>query len=62
LLEWLLSDPLVTSFWRSVAITLSLSEFIAILEVPKRGRRTDSQRLKELLIIWRSVIPAAYTC
>jgi hypothetical protein len=61
LLEWLLADPLVTSSWHSVAITLSLSEFIPSLEMPRRGRRTDSQRLKELLIIWRSVRPGTYT-
>ena len=61
LLEWLLADPLVTSSWRSMASTLSLSEFIPSLEVPRRGRRTDRQRLKELLIIWRSVRPGTYT-
>ena len=53
LLEWLMADPLVTSSWRSVASTLSLSEFIFSLEMPRRGRRTDSQR--------RSVRPGTYT-
>ena len=40
---------------------LSLSIYIPSLEVSRRNRRTDSHRMKELLIIWRFVRPGTYT-
>ena len=61
LVEWLVSDPKVTSSWHSMAKHLSLSIYIPSLEVSRRNRRTDSQRMKELLVIWRSVRPGTYT-
>ena len=61
LVEWLVSDPLVSSSWRSIAKYLSLAIYIPSLEVSRMNRRTDSQRMKELLIIWRSVRPGTYT-
>eukprot|EP00092_Neocalanus_flemingeri_P023281 GFUD01025243.1.p1 GENE.GFUD01025243.1~~GFUD01025243.1.p1 ORF type:complete len:337 (+),score=110.73 GFUD01025243.1:60-1070(+) len=61
LVEWLVADPQVSSSWCSLARHLSLSTYIPSLEVSRRNRRTDSQRMKELLIIWRSVRPATYT-
>merc|ERR1711892_1589797 len=60
LVEWLGADPKVSSSWRSLAKHLSLSTYIPSLEVSRRNRKTDSQRMKELLIIWRSVKPATY--
>ena len=60
LVEWLVSDPKVSSSWRSLAKHLSLSTYIPSLEVSRRNRKTDSQRMKELLIIWRSLKPATY--
>jgi hypothetical protein len=61
LVEWLVADPRVSSSWRSMARHLSLSSYIPSLEVSRRNRKTDSQRMKELLIIWRSVRPDTYT-
>jgi hypothetical protein len=61
LVEWLVSEPKVSSSCRSMAMHLSLSIYIPSLEVSRRNRMTDSQRMKELLIIWRSVRPGTYT-
>ena len=61
LVEWLVADPQVCSSWRSLAKHLSLSSYIPRLEVSRRNRRTDSQRMKELMIIWRRVKPDTYT-
>ena len=61
LVEWLVADPQVSSSWRSLAKHLSLSSYIPMLEVARRHRRTDSQRMKELIIIWRRVRPDTYT-
>ena len=61
LVEWLVSDPKVSSSWRAMAKHLSLSIYIPSPEVSRRNRRTDSQRMKEFLIIWRSVRPGTYT-
>jgi hypothetical protein len=61
LVEWLVSDPKVSSSWQSMARHLSLSIYIPTLKVSRRNRRTDSQRMKELLIIWRSLQPGTYT-
>ena len=58
--EWLVSDPQVASSWRSMAKHLSLSIYIPSLEVTRRNRKTDSKRMKELLIIWRNVRPDTY--
>ena len=59
--EWLVSDPQVASSWRSMAKHLSLSIYIPSLEVSRRNRKTDSQRMEELLIIWKSIRPRTYT-
>jgi len=61
LVEWLVSDPQVSSSWRSMAKYLALSNYIPSLEVSRRTRKTDSHRMKELLIIWRSLRPDTYT-
>ena len=61
LVEWLVSDPKVSSSWRPMSKYLSLSMYIPSLEVSRRNRRTDSQRMKALLIIWRSMKPVTYT-
>ena len=61
LVEWLVADPQGSSSWRTIAKHLSLSSYIPSLEVSRRNRRTDSQRMKELLIIWKSVTPGTYT-
>ena len=61
LVEWLVADPQVCSSWRSMAKHLSLSSYIPSLEVSRSNRKTDSQRMKELLIIWRSIRPCTYT-
>ena len=61
LVEWLVADPQVSSSWRPLAKHLSVSSYIPRLEVARRNRRTDSQRMKELIIIWRRVRPDTYT-
>jgi len=61
LVEWIVSDPQVSSSWRSMAKYLALSHYIPSLEVSRRTRMTDSHRMKELLIIWRSLRPDTYT-
>ena len=61
LVKWLVSDPKVSSSWQSIAWHLSLSIHISTLEVSRRNRRTDSQRMKEILIIWRSLKSGTYT-
>ena len=57
----MVSDPAMCSNWSSMARLLSLETFIPVLEVTKSGRRTDKQRLKELLNIWKRVKPDTYT-
>jgi len=61
LVEWMVSDPQVSASWRSMAKYLALSNYIPSLEVSRRTRKTDSHRMKELLIIWRSLRPDTYT-
>ena len=61
LVEWLVADPQVSSSWRLLAKHLSLSSYIPSLEVSRRNRKTDNQRIKEFMIIWRSILPHTYT-
>ena len=60
LVEWLVSDPQVVYSWRSMARYMALEDYIPSLEVSRRNRKTDRQRMKELMIIWRSVRPETY--
>ena len=60
LVEWMVSDPQVVVSWRSIARYLDLETYIPRLEVTRRNRMTDNQRLKELMMVWRSVRPDTY--
>jgi len=52
---------MVSGHWRSFPTHLGLKSFIPSLEVARRRRRTDKERLKELLVLWETLLPHTYT-
>jgi len=55
---WLVSDPLLSSQWRGLASQLSLTSSIPRVEV---RLRTDSEKVAEVLRLWRTEAPHSYT-
>ena len=58
---WLVSDPELSSQWRQLASLLSLTAAIPRLEFSRRRLRLDSEKVAELLRLWRSTSPHSYT-
>ena len=58
---WLVSDPELSSQWRQLASLLSLTSAIPRLEFSRRRLRLDSEKVAELLRLWRSTSPHSYT-
>jgi len=58
---WLVSDPEMSSAWRQLAKQLSLQSCIPRLEITNRRKlRTDSDKLGEVLRLWRHHHPEEY--
>jgi len=58
---WLVSDPEMSASWRQLARHLSLQSCIPRLEVTTRRKlRTDSDKLSEVLRIWRNCQPNTF--
>merc|ERR1712243_132414 len=58
---WLVSDPEVSASWRQLARHLSLQSCIPRLEVTTRRKlRTDSDKLSEVLRIWKNCQPNTF--
>jgi len=58
---WLVSDPEMSASWRQLARHLSLQSCIPRLEVTTRRKlRTDSDKLSEVLRIWKNCQPNTF--
>merc|ERR1719347_1659282 len=60
LVEWLIVDPEVSGSWRSFASHLGLNSYIPSLEVNRRNRRSDRDRMKELVVMWQTLRPKTF--
>ena len=58
---WLVSDPELSSRWRELASLLQLTSSIPRLEVSRRRTRRDTDKVGELLRLWRIRSPNSYT-
>ena len=61
LVEWLVADPQVSSSWHMFARLLFLITHNPMMVGSSRVKGTDSQRLKDVLQIWKKVQPDSYT-
>ena len=59
---WLISDPDTCAQWRQLARHVSLGQHVPRLEVTcRRHLRRESEKLSEVLRLWRQSYPDSYT-
>ena len=59
---WLVSDPDTCAHWRQLARHVSLGSHVPRLEITnRRSLRRDSDKLSEVLRLWRHHHPDTYT-